>query len=65
MGRWTVTRRGASGPGVGGSYTYSVRADSEPEAVEKTAVKAGRPHHRLNRGGTELDPKPINTTRIR
>ncbi|MBB5108338.1 hypothetical protein FHS40_007459 [Streptomyces spectabilis] len=31
----------------------------------KTAAKADRLHHRLNRGGTVLDPEPINIIRIR
>ena len=65
MSRWTVTRRGAEGPGEGGKYTYSTRADGPEEAVEKTAAKANRLHHRINRGGTELDPDPINITRIK
>jgi hypothetical protein len=64
MGRFTVTRRGMSGPGVGGQYTYSARADSAEEAVEKSAVKADRLHHRLNRGNTVLDPTPSDITRI-
>ncbi|GGV45939.1 hypothetical protein GCM10010245_72000 [Streptomyces spectabilis] len=65
MPRWTVTRIGAEGPGVGGRYTYSARAESAKEAVVKTAAKADRLHHRLNRGGTVLDPEPINIIRIR
>jgi hypothetical protein len=64
MSRFTVTRRGASGPGVGGQYTYSTRADSPAEAVAKTAAKAERLHHRINRGGTVLDPEPTDITRI-
>jgi hypothetical protein len=65
MARFTVTRRGTSGPGAGGQYTYSARADSVEEAVEKTAAKADRLLTRLNRGGTVLDPDPIDVTRIR
>lgn len=65
MALWTVTRRGTEGPGAGGEYTYTARTATEAEAVEKTAVKAARFHHRLNRGGTQLDPDPINVTRIR
>ncbi|WP_405883616.1 hypothetical protein OG747_36545 [Streptomyces sp. NBC_01384] len=64
MSRWAVTRRGVEGPGAGGQYTYSVRADSATEAVEKTAVKANRTLSRLNRGGTRLDPEPSDITRI-
>ncbi|MER7794860.1 hypothetical protein [Streptomyces sp. NPDC097640] len=64
MPRWTVTRKGVFGPGAGGQYTYYARAESADEAVEKTAVKAERPHHRINRFGTELDPEPIDITRI-
>ncbi|MFD9072109.1 hypothetical protein [Streptomyces lasiicapitis] len=64
MSRWTVTRRGAEGPGEGGAYTYSARAETAEEAVEKTAAKADRLHHRINRGGTVLDPDPIDITRI-
>ncbi|MGW2048596.1 hypothetical protein ACWCPF_25945 [Streptomyces sp. NPDC001858] len=64
MSRFTVTRRGTSGPGIGGEYTYSARADSPEEAIAKTAAKANRPLARLNRGGTVLDPDPINVTRI-
>lgn len=64
MPRWTVTRRGVEGPGAGGQYTHSVRADSADEAVEKTAAKAGRLLSRLNRGGTRLDPEPTYITRI-
>ncbi|MDX2757865.1 hypothetical protein [Streptomyces europaeiscabiei] len=64
MPRWTVTRRGAEGPGKGGQYTYSAQAASEDEAVAKTAAKAGRLLHRINRGGTRLDPTPTDITRI-
>ncbi|MGW7726245.1 hypothetical protein [Streptomyces canus] len=64
MARYTVSRRGASGPGAGGQYTYSTRADTAEEAVEKTAAKADRLHHRLNRGNTVLDPEPTDVTRI-
>lgn len=64
MARYTVTRRGTSGPGAGGQYTYSARADSPEEAVEKTAAKADQLHHRLNRGNTVLDPEPVDITRI-
>ncbi|MFJ4785112.1 hypothetical protein [Streptomyces sp. NPDC088794] len=64
MPRFTVTRRGISGPGEGGQYTYSTRADSAEEAVAKTAAKADRPHHRINRGGTVLDPEPTDISRI-
>ncbi|MEU5900597.1 MULTISPECIES: hypothetical protein [Streptomyces] len=64
MARYTVTRRGTSGPGAGGDYTYTARADSPEGAVTKTAAKAARLLHRLNRGGTELDPEPVNVTRI-
>lgn len=65
MSRWIVTRRGVEGPGAGGQYTYSTSADTAEEAVAKTAAKAGRLHHRLNRGGTELDPEPVDITRIK
>lgn len=65
MPRFTVTRRGTSGPGEGGQYTYSARADSAEEAVEKTAVKAARPLSRLNRGNTVLDPTPTDVTRVK
>jgi hypothetical protein len=64
MSRWTVTRKGVEGPGAGGQYTYSARANSAEEAVEKTAIKADRPLSRLNRGGTRLDPEPTDITRI-
>lgn len=64
MARFTVTRRGVSGPGEGGQYTYSARADSADEAVEKTAAKADRLLSRLNRGNTVLDPEPSDITRI-
>ncbi|MFI1166532.1 hypothetical protein ACH4UM_23750 [Streptomyces sp. NPDC020801] len=64
MSRWAVTRRGVEGPGAGGQYTYSARAETADEAVEKTADKAGRLLNRLNRGGTRLDPEPTNITRI-
>ncbi len=64
MALWTVTREGVSGPGVGGRYSYSVRAGSEAEAVEKAARKAGRLHHRINRGGTVLAPTPCAIHRI-
>ncbi|EPH46871.1 hypothetical protein STRAU_0037 [Streptomyces aurantiacus JA 4570] len=59
-----MTRRGVEGPGIGGQYTYSTRAGSAEEAVAKTAAKAGRLHHRLNRGDTELGPEPVDITRI-
>lgn len=64
MPHWTVSRRGIEGPGAGGEYTYSTHAATEAEAIAKTAAKAARRHHRLNRGGTKLDPAPINVTRI-
>jgi hypothetical protein len=64
MPRFAVTRRGVSGPGEGGQYTYSANADSAEEAVKKTAVKADRPLARLNRGNTLLDPTPTNVIRI-
>lgn len=64
MARFTVTRRGTSGPGTGGEYTYSARADSADEAAAKTAAKADRPLSRLNRGGTVLEPEPTDITRI-
>ncbi|MFF8784786.1 hypothetical protein [Streptomyces sp. NPDC015125] len=64
MARWTVTREGGEGPGVGGQYTYSVRAETADEAVEKAAVKANRLHHRINRGGTTLTLKPTAIHRI-
>jgi hypothetical protein len=64
MAGWTVTREGVEGPGIGGQYTYSVRAETEDEAVEKAAVKANRLHHRINRGGTTLAPKPAAIHRI-
>lgn len=63
MARYAVTRRGISGPGTGGLYTYYVTADSDAEAVAKSAAKAQRLHHRLNRGGTILDPDPTDITR--
>mgnify|MGYP001576749435 CR=1 FL=1 len=65
MSRWTVTREGVDGPGAGGQYTYSVRAESADEAVAKTAVKADRLLSRLNRGNTVLDPDPTDINRIR
>lgn len=65
MGRFSVTRRGVSGPGAGGQYTYSASADSAEEAVEKTAAKANRLLSRLNRGNTQLDPDPTDVTRNR
>ncbi|MGW2920383.1 hypothetical protein ACWDBF_21330 [Streptomyces angustmyceticus] len=64
MARWTVTREGAEGPGTGGQYTYSVRAETADEAVEKAAVKANRLHHRINRGGTALASKPAAIHRV-
>lgn len=64
MPRWTVTRKATAGRGVGGRYTYSVRADSAAEAVDKTAIKADRLHHRLNRGFTVLAAEPVDITRI-
>lgn len=64
MARFTVTRRGVSGPGVDGQYTYSARADSPAEAVAKTAAKADGLLARLNRGNTRLDPTPTDITRI-
>lgn len=64
VARFAVTRRGISGPGSGGEYTYYASADSAAVAVERVAAKAGRWHHRLNRGGTDLDPKPIRISRI-
>jgi hypothetical protein len=64
MAFFTVTRRGISGPGAGGLYTYSARAETPDEAVAKTAEKANRLHHRINRGGTVLDPEPVGITRI-
>ncbi len=63
MARYAVTRRGISGPGAGSLYTYYVTADSVDQAVAKSAVKAQRAHHRLNRGGTILDPNPTDITR--
>lgn len=65
MSRWTVTRIGIEGPGAGGQYTYSVRAETAGEAVEKAAVKANRLHHRINRGGTVLAPKPADIRRVK
>ncbi|WP_437052089.1 hypothetical protein [Streptomyces sp. enrichment culture] len=38
-------------------------ADSDAEAITKSATKAQRAHHRLNRGGTVLDPTPTDITR--
>ncbi|MCW7941652.1 hypothetical protein AAW14_06300 [Streptomyces hygroscopicus] len=64
MPRWTVTRKGVEGPGAGGQYTYSARAESAEQAVEKTAVKANRLVSRINRGNTVLDPTPTDITRI-
>ncbi|CAL9368503.1 hypothetical protein SUDANB140_00804 [Streptomyces sp. enrichment culture] len=63
MARYAATRRGISGPGTGGLYTYYVTADSDAEAITKSATKAQRAHHRLNRGGTVLDPTPTDITR--
>lgn len=65
MSRWSVTRIGVDGPGAGGQYTYSVRASTADEAVEKAAVKANRLHHRINRGGTTLAPIPVAVHRIK
>lgn len=65
MSRWTVTRVGVAGPGAGGHYTYSVRAKSADEAVEKAATKANRLHHRINRGGTTLAATPVTVHRIK
>ena len=65
MARWTVTRKGIEGPGTGGQYTYTVRAETADQADKKAAVKANRLHHRINRGGTVLAPKPVAVNRLK
>lgn len=58
MPKYRVEFLGVSGPGTGGHYVYTARADTPELAVSEAWAKADRPLARLNRGGTLLDPRP-------